>query len=119
MPRFAVLIHDHPELHWDFLLEDGPVCRTWRLSSAPDHVRPVAAESIPDHRTMYLDYEGPVSGNRGTVTAFDAGTFDWMVRQPNSVVVRLSGRKLKGLAEVIKNEKGDWIWSLTSESIGT
>ena len=23
MPRFAVLTHDHPFLHWDFLLEDG------------------------------------------------------------------------------------------------
>ena len=70
--RFAVLSHDHPVPHFDLLIEQGDVCRTWRLAREPGE-RPVAAEAIADHRPHYLTYEGPVSGNRGRVTRWDAG----------------------------------------------
>ena len=33
MPRFVILEHDHPSLHWDFILEVGEVLWTWRLSA--------------------------------------------------------------------------------------
>ena len=62
MPRFAVLEHDHPFLHWDFLLETGDALRTWRLHAPPDAEGTIAAEELPDHRLEYLDYEGRVSG---------------------------------------------------------
>jgi hypothetical protein len=74
--RFVLLEHDHPELHWDLMLECGGVLKTWRLASMPS----CAGESIPalalgDHRLAYLDYEGPVSGNRGTVKRRAAGAY--------------------------------------------
>lgn len=77
MPRFVILEHDHPELHWDFMLEAGDVLKTWRLARMPAQ----AGESIPalrlgDHRLAYLDYEGPVSGNRGEVQRRAAGTYE-------------------------------------------
>lgn len=100
MPRFAILTHDHPFLHWDFLLEQGESCRTWRLLKAPDTPGDIPAEAIADHRRMYLDYEGPVSGDRGTVTQWDAGTFEWLVHGDDLVGVRLKGRKLIGHAQV-------------------
>ena len=34
------------------------------------------AEVLPDHRLAYLDYEGPISGDRGSVTRWDRGTYD-------------------------------------------
>src|SRR5205807_395991 len=43
MPRFVILEHDHPELHWDLMLEAGPVLRTWRLAAPPQPGRAVAA----------------------------------------------------------------------------
>lgn len=35
----------------------------------------IAAEVLPDHRPVYLDYEGPVSGERGTVIRWDTGEY--------------------------------------------
>ena len=110
MPRFAVVEHDHPTPHWDLFLEDGPALRSWRLLSRPAAGPVIVAEPTPAHRLVYLDYEGPVSGGRGTVTRFDAGPFEWVVDQPDGVVVRLAGRVLVGQAEL---RGGDAGWTFT------
>ena len=104
MSRFVILTHDHPSLHADFLLENGSSCRTWRLLKSPDKPGDIPAEVIADHRPMYLAYEGPVSGNRGTVTQCDAGTFEWLVNGNDLVEVRLAGRRLIGFARLIRDE---------------
>jgi len=65
--RFVILEHNHPSLHWDFLLETGPKAATWRLAQCPQPGLSIDAERIADHRLFYLDYEGPVSGGRGEV----------------------------------------------------
>ncbi len=71
--RFVLLEHDHPVRHWDFLIEDGSGLASWRLSEFPAPENRVPATALPVHRRLYLDYEGPVSGNRGMVTRRDAG----------------------------------------------
>ena len=113
MPRFAVLLHDHPSLHWDFLLEQGESCRTWRLPKAPDTPGDIAAEAIADHRLIYLDYEGPVSGDRGTVAQWDTGTFEWLADGNDLVEVRLTGRRLNGIARLQRDD--DSCWTLRRE----
>lgn len=45
---------------------------------------------------MYLDYEGPVSGDRGTVIRWDVGAFEWVRDEPGGIEVQLSGRRLRG-----------------------
>ena len=35
-----------------------------------------SAIRLPDHRKHYLDYEGEVSGDRGTVSRIDSGTYE-------------------------------------------
>ena len=50
---------------------------TWRWRRCRGQARPVDAEASFDHRLVYLDYEGPVSGDRGRVRRVDAGTFAW------------------------------------------
>ena len=92
MPRFALLAHDHPVPHWDLLLEDGAVCRTWRLLAEPGPGRTVPAEPIADHRPHYLTHEGPVPGDRGTVARWDAGTY----RRLDDDTVELTGERLRG-----------------------
>src|SRR5262245_27127167 len=96
MPRYVILEHDHPVLHWDFMLEAGDVLRTWRLPSPPQSGQVMPAVASIDHRPLYLDYEGPVSGHRGTVTRWDGGRFTWHADEPNRVVVELSGERLQG-----------------------
>src|SRR5215831_17139302 len=96
MPRFVILEHDWPTRHWDFFLEAGPVLRAWRLLGEPGPGREVPAEANAEHRSLYLDYEGPVSGGRGNVVRWDAGTFEWVVDGPERIEVALHGEKPTG-----------------------
>jgi len=74
MPRFALLRHDSPRgRHWDLLLEFGPVLRTWELTELPRPGREMVCRALPDHRPVYLDYEGPISGGRGSVVREEGG----------------------------------------------
>jgi hypothetical protein len=82
VPRFVLLEHvGHPEdpagLHYDLLLEEGDVCRTWRLVTIPvGGGEPVVAEPLPPHRLAWLDIESSeVSGGRGFARRIDAGTY--------------------------------------------
>ncbi len=109
MPRYVILTHDHPFLHWDFLLESGAACRTWRLREEPAAGTTVPAEPIAEHRRHYLDYEGPVSGDRGTVTRWDAGTFEWIISKPDRVEIELSGTRIHGRCIIAVSEvAGHW-----------
>jgi len=74
--RFVILEHDHPFLHWDLLLETDSLLTSWRLLQQPRTGRSVDAERLPDHRPLYLDYEGPVGKDRGSVKRIAAGTFE-------------------------------------------
>ena len=115
MPRFAVLIHDSPRgLHYDFLLEAGDALKTWALPKIPATGDEIECEALPDHRLVYLDYEGPVSGNRGTVTRCDQGTFSIKTWTADEIIVLLSGEKLAGRIElnVLPNQSGRWRLSL-------
>jgi hypothetical protein len=107
MPRYVVLEHDFPTRHWDFMLESGDVLKTWRLAAPPCPGTAVPAEPSFDHRPAYLDYEGPVSGGRGTVTRWDAGTFCWD-EAAQGVAVRLEGTRLRGLAQIEPDGTGGW-----------
>jgi hypothetical protein len=118
MPRFVILEHDHPELHWDLMLETGPVLRTWRLAEPPEVGKDrVDALAIGDHRKAYLDYEGPVSGNRGTVKRWDGGTYEELAesRPGGRLVMQMIGGRVQGLV-VLEQVAGDrWQWCRVRE----
>jgi DNA polymerase Ligase (LigD) len=107
MPRFAILRHDYPTVHWDLFLESGPVLRSWRLLDPLGPDATVLAEPAGDHRLIYLDYEGPVSGGRGTVTRVDAGTFAWELDTDDRIAVQLSGIAFRGRLE-LQAESAGW-----------
>jgi hypothetical protein len=112
MPRFAILSHDHPTPHWDLFLEAGSILRSWRLL-APLAVGTAApAEPVADHRLLYLDYEGPVSGGRGSVTRVDAGAFAWEADNPDHLTIRLTGQRFAG--RLVLQRTGA-AWSCTFE----
>jgi hypothetical protein len=115
MPRYVILEHDHPERHWDFMLQTDSMLRTWRLLRPPEPKCLVEALASFDHRAVYLDYEGPVSGNRGTVRRWDTGSFTWTENTAERVAVRLVGIRLRGLAllQLVSGEK--WSWRLEPE----
>lgn len=115
MPRFVVLEHDHPTRHWDFMLEAGPTLRTWRLERPPAPGLAVRAEASFDHRLIYLDFEGRLSGDRGSVTRWDAGTFAWKTEGAECVVVRLDGERLRGIARLEHVDEKNWLLTWQDE----
>jgi len=108
MPRFVLLEHDHPVLHWDFMLERGSVLRTWRLDHLPEAAGKTGVEPLPDHRVAYLDYEGPVSGDRGSVRRVDRGDFELIREDEELIEVVLTGERLQGRA-VVDGQSFHWL----------
>ena len=108
MPRYVILEHDWPTRHWDLFLEAGPVLRAWRLLAEPHSGAAVTAEANEDHRVAYLTYEGPVSGGRGTVARWDAGTFTWIDDEIGRVRIDLQGEKLAGRVCLERREGDRW-----------
>src|SRR5436190_9165989 len=110
MPRFVILAHDWPFPHWDFLVEveaEGHL-RAWRLRVEPAMGTDVPAEPNGNHRPLYLDYEGPVSGGRGSVTRWDAGECDWLADGADRAEIQLRGSKLAGRA-VLHRASAGWV----------
>ena len=147
MPRFVLLRHECPPpskkskhekpSHWDFMLESDGVLRTWELRELPaawaallDQTTgetagetaggaSVTATPLPDHRLAYLDYEGPISGGRGSVCCCDRGTYELLQETPKQKTpkgrtlqqaIYLSGRKLSGAVRLTGEGKS---WTLT------
>jgi hypothetical protein len=110
MPRFVILEHDHPVLHWDLMLEAGDVLQTWRLAQPPEPASAVIeATALADHRSAYLDYEGAVSGKRGTVRRWDAGIFTEEADSLPSVrVFFLQGVRVRGRVHLEWLEETSW-----------
>jgi hypothetical protein len=123
MPRFVILRHEPPidgarPLHWDFMLESEGVLLTWALQSEPGHGRTIPASRLEDHRAAYLDYEGPVSRNRGSVSRFDAGEYLLIVDSDDRWEVALRGGRLCCDTTLQRDDRSRQRWSITFSSPG-
>jgi hypothetical protein len=116
MPRFVLLEHDHPHPHLDLMFEVGDVLWTWQLFSFPLAGASGEARRIFDHRPVYLDYEGPISGNRGRVRRLERGSYDWLEQGPGRLAARLNGERLVGRLDLVQVEGERWevIWRTDS-----
>lgn len=118
MPRTVLLRHDlphdHPHdhpagsHHFDWLFEpaDTPITPatptsadpnarvliTFRLATPPHKAlgATLAATRLPPHRRLYLDYEGPISGNRGRVQRVASGHADILADTPDRFAARVT-----------------------------
>jgi len=92
--RYVVLHHtDIESPHFDFLFEldsGDEKLTSLRCPRWPVQVGDRLEES-DKHRRHYLNYEGPVSDNRGAVKRIDEGTLDWRTLQndPFTIGMRL------------------------------
>ncbi|MGE5609047.1 MAG: hypothetical protein ACM359_07320, partial [Bacillota bacterium] len=87
----AILRHEGiPEPHYDLLFETAPgsPLAAWRSPTWP--VEPdTDLTPLPDHRPAYLEYEGPVSRNRGTVKRVAAGHHRILQNEPICLAIQL------------------------------
>lgn len=81
--------------------------RAWRLLAEPAAGIEIAAERLPDHRRLYLDYEGPVSGGRGTVIQWDAGEYSGVAAGAKLSLV-LRGSRLNGSVTLEDQGPAGW-----------
>ena len=101
-----VLLEHHTRsdaVHWDFLIEvpDVELLATWRLAEDPtQQAGEIAAERIADHRPAFLDYEGPLSADRGSVRRVDRGTATVQRRGDLGLLAELHGELLTGWYEI-------------------
>ena len=94
--RFVVLRHQGvPQPHFDLMIETTPggALMTWRSLDWP-----ITAETqltrLGEHRRDYLEYEGPLSGDRGQVKRVAAGSClaTWLA--PHELQVRFPNQTL-------------------------
>ncbi len=101
--RFAVLKHvRETDIHWDLLLQLPlrPLLATWQIRRNPaqwEHeLQPIPALAIPDHRLIYLDFQGEISGGRGHVTRIDGGKVEISRVDEDVMEFCLHGQLLRG-----------------------
>ncbi|MHB0957312.1 MAG: DNA polymerase ligase N-terminal domain-containing protein [Pirellulaceae bacterium] len=115
MTRYVILRHAMPSDstrpdHWDLLLETGEMLTAWALVELPTVGTLVAATRLADHRRDYLEYEGPISENRGSVARWDAGHYRVEIQTPNRWRVDLCGMRLDGVLDLqqLADESDQW-----------
>lgn len=121
--RFTISLHRTPDPeaeHLDLFIERGEVLATFQLASLADLSaavgKPVAVRRLADHRKRYLSYQGPVSGNRGTVELRDQGTCVTLEAAARTLVVTLHGKQVEGTFKFTAADRateeallpGDW-----------
>ncbi len=113
MSRFVILQHDVSDgLHFDLMLEAGTYLKTWKLREPPQPGVEQSCEALPDHRLAYLDYEGPVSGERGSVSRWDHGACQVERQDAATWIVRLTGEKTVGTVTLRRESETSNGWRL-------
>lgn len=72
----------------------------------------MTCEELATHRLSYLEYEGPISDNRGAVARQDAGTYRIEQESEDQLVVELAGEKLRGRATLTRLDSADELSAL-------
>jgi hypothetical protein len=85
--QFVILHHtgiDQP--HFDVMVETSPASKltTWRSPCWPID-RPTVLTQLGEHRRDYLDYEGPISNDRGQVKRVARGQCNVIRADDNSI----------------------------------
>ena len=117
-PQFALLRHElSPEQqrrlqrqsHWDLLLQREDRLLAWALEGNPLLVPGRhRAHPLPDHRLVYLDFEGPLSADRGSVTRWDRGPLEWLESPAGHWMAQIEGSRANGQLSLVPSQRGFW-----------
>ncbi len=100
-PRFVVQEHHARRLHWDLRLERDGVAVSWAIPNGipatPKDNR--LAVHTEDHPLEYLSFGGEIPAGEygaGTITIWDAGTYETHKWEERKVEVTFHGERLNG-----------------------
>ncbi|MBT5017739.1 hypothetical protein OAF98_00485 [Planctomicrobium sp.] len=102
-PRFVILEHDWPFLHWDLMLEESGRLLTWRILEEPELDKPLTVSSSPDHRVEYLDYVGPIGSDRGSVSKWDTGVINSLNSSKEGLLAEINSDRFGALITIHMN----------------
>ena len=95
------------DIHYDFLVENGIDCLTWKFLKLPLlNQASIEISKQPNHRLLWLSrIEHELSDNRGFVKRIDHGIFKSVSNKLDSECYRfiLDGELLYGLLEISGN----------------
>lgn len=105
---------DRHGLHYDLMIDLGERLATWKCLLPPEQSGAAGqpCERLADHRRSYLDYEGPVSGDRGHVRRHDAGVCTVLEQTDDRWLVKFAGRRLIGRYELVRQPAAPQSWEL-------
>ena len=112
--RFVIQEHHARRLHWDFRLEHDGVLVSWALPRGvpQDPSENRLAVHTEDHPLDYFDFEGEIPKGQyggGTVTQWDAGTYEEEKFDEDKVVVRLHGTRVEGRYALFRTGGKNWM----------
>jgi DNA polymerase Ligase (LigD) len=112
--RFVIQRHCSPAGdHFDFMLECADAMATWQLPAWPPPCSStLPATALADHRKAYLDYQGEISGGRGSVRIVDSGRYETLERREGLWLVRLAGQVFSGSARLERSAGTAWTLSV-------
>jgi len=115
MSRFVLLRHEVPKefgrpSHFDLMFESDfeSSLLTWTIDEQPATGRILDAVRLPNHRVTYLDYEGPISNNRGTVHRVDRGDCKVEHLTADCIRVTIKGQILQGSIVLNRINSDQW-----------
>ena len=133
--RFVVLEHlpgdafsRTPSTHFDWMFEYGDVLVTF-ATEVIDFANPpnqLMATKIADHRIKYLQYEGALSGDRGSVARVALGSYknlgSYKILKNKDLVKRycLEFSEFRSRNITFSHVEGDqWVWTIHEHGSGS
>lgn len=114
LPRFVVQEHHARSLHWDFRIESDGVLRSWAVPKGPPLEPGVKrlAVAVEDHPLDYISFSGvipPGNYGAGEVMIWDQGTYETLEETDSALRLRLHGRRLAGVYQLVHTRKNQWL----------
>ena len=111
---FVVQEHHARALHWDFRLERDDVLVSWALPKGvpDDPARNHLAVHTEDHPLEYATYAGEIPQGEyggGSVTIWDAGTYETEKWEDDEVKVVLHGQRVEGRYVLFHTDGKNWM----------
>ena len=112
--RFVVQEHNARRLHWDLRLEREGTLASWALPrGVPDHPdENRLAVRTEDHPLEYLEFHGEIPKGEygaGTMTIWDAGTYEAEKFRDDEVIATFHGERLHGRYALFRTRETDWM----------
>src|SRR3989338_1900431 len=106
-PIFVVHKHFASHLHYDLLLEEGSVLKSWAVPKGPPEKagEKRLAVQVEDHPLAYARFHGTIPEGEygaGKVEIWDKGTYEISGRERGVVSFVLRGKKLKGRFSLVR-----------------